>query len=67
MLDILKEEKLFNEVMQDIKLKSQHLINNQIIPIICIGETYEEKISGKTFERDVLRKQITNSLPENSI
>jgi len=59
-----ERRKIFKETDQDIMIKSENLINNSIIPIICIGETYEDKIANKT--KDVLFNQVTNSLPENS-
>jgi len=59
-----ERRKIFKETDQDIMIKSENLINNSIIPIICIGETYEDKIANKT--KDVLFNQVTNSLPKNS-
>jgi triosephosphate isomerase len=47
---------IYHEKNADVYLKSTQLINNNIVPIICIGETLEEKNSGKT--NDVLAKQL---------
>ncbi len=44
------------ETNEEINLKSSTLIKNQIIPIICIGETFEEREKGLTNE--ILDKQI---------
>tara|TARA_Y100001970_G_scaffold233177_1_gene290537 strand:+ start:30771 stop:31502 length:732 start_codon:yes stop_codon:yes gene_type:complete len=55
---------LFNETNNDIKLKSAELISNQIVPIICIGEKFDHKESGKT--NQFLAKQLDESIPESS-
>ena len=55
---------IFNQTNEDVKIKAEKLINQGIIPIICIGESLEEKNKGST--KEVLRNQITNSLPNNS-
>ncbi len=51
---------LFNETNQDIdrKLKATSVLG--LIPIVCIGETLEEREGGKTFE--VIKKQLDESL-----
>lgn len=54
----------FNESNEIINLKSKNLIENNVIPIICIGETLEEKENNKTNE--VLKKQIKESIPDSS-
>ena len=54
----------FNEINEDIKVKAEHLLNEKIIPIICIGETLEQKKMNKT--QDVLKKQVINSLPQKA-
>ena len=48
----------------DVNSKSIELINNNIVPIICIGETLEEKKSGKT--KDVLEKQLYEGVPKSA-
>ena len=55
---------IYNEINIDIKLKSQSLIEYKIIPIFCIGETLEDKQSGKTNE--VLSRQLEEWIPDNS-
>ena len=55
---------IFNEKNEDIKVKAEQLLNAKIIPIICIGETLEQKKINKT--HDVLKKQVINSLPQKS-
>ena len=54
----------FNETNEVIKIKSTNLINESIIPIICIGESLEEKKSDKT--KEILKQQIENCIPEIS-
>ena len=55
---------IYNESNIDVNSKAVKLINNHIIPIICIGETLEEKQNGKTF--DILSKQLETGIPECS-
>ncbi|MDC0625035.1 triose-phosphate isomerase [Alphaproteobacteria bacterium] len=54
----------FNETNNNVSLKSSRVIEYKIIPIICIGETLEEKESRKT--NDILSKQLKDSIPINS-
>ncbi len=54
----------FNENNQNVSLKSKNLIENKIIPIICIGETLEQK--EKKLTKQVLQDQIRESIPEIS-
>jgi len=54
----------FNESNKIIKLKAIRLIENNIIPIICIGETLEEKNNNKT--QNILKNQLDESVPESS-
>ena len=54
----------FSETNKNVKIKAQNLINVGINPIICIGETLEEKKNGLT--KEVLYNQIIESLPENN-
>lgn len=52
----------FNENDEDINEKVQELVNSDIVPILCVGETLEEK---NNFETNiVLKKQLVNSLKE---
>ena len=54
----------FNETNQNVNLKSKNLIDNKIIPVICIGETLEQK--EKNITKEVLKKQIEESIPNIS-
>ncbi len=56
-----ERRQLYFEKDKEIRTKSQNLINNNIIPIVCIGETLEEKKSGLTFK--ILETQLNNSIP----
>jgi triosephosphate isomerase len=54
----------FNESNEIVKLKAVRLIENNIIPIICIGETLDEKNNNKT--QNVPAFQLEESVPESS-
>ena len=51
----------FNESNKAVNLKSINLIKNKIIPVVCIGETLEEK--EKKITKNVLLNQINESIP----
>lgn len=55
---------LFHENDIDINKKLHSLMKSDILPIVCIGETLQEREAGQTF--DVLKKQIDGSLNEVS-
>jgi len=55
---------IFKEKNEAINLKSEKLIGNGLIPIICIGETLEQKEKGIT--KKVLEEQLMNSVPRSS-
>ena len=55
---------IFNQKNEDVRIKANNLLDEGVNPIICIGETLEEKKEGKTEE--VLKKQIIESLPKES-
>ena len=59
-----ERRQIFKEKNQDINLKSQRLVANNVIPIICIGETLEQKEKGIT--NTVLEEQLMNSIPSSS-
>ena len=59
-----ERRQVFKENNEDIKIKAAQLLDEKIIPIICIGETLEQKKMHKTHE--VLKEQVINSLPTNS-
>lgn len=50
----------FNETNQTIDLKLQSALNLGLIPIVCIGETLEERQAGRTFQ--VLEEQLEGCL-----
>ncbi len=59
-----ERRQIFKEKDKDINLKSQRLVANNVIPIICIGETLEQKEKGIT--NTVLEEQLMNSIPSSS-
>ena len=59
-----ERRQIFYEKNIDVNHKIKNLINNDIIPIVCIGETFEEKERGKTNE--VLQKQLEEGISESS-
>lgn len=52
----------FHEKEADFKLKIQQLLENNIIPVYCVGETLEERLEGKALH--VVKNQIQNALFE---
>ena len=54
----------FKESNITIKEKASKLIENKIIPIICIGETLEEKNQNLT--NTILKKQIEECVPDSA-
>ena len=59
-----ERRQIFKEKNEEINLKSERLIRNNVIPIICIGETLEQKEKGIT--KKVLEEQLMNSVPSSS-
>jgi triosephosphate isomerase len=59
-----ERRQLFNETNENIQLKIKKLINQNINPIICIGETMAEKKQELT--KEILINQIESSFPSNS-
>ena len=59
-----ERRQFFKEKDKEINLKSDRLIGNKVIPIICIGETLEQKEKGIT--NKVLEEQLMNSIPSSS-
>ena len=51
---------MFSDSDRDIRAKVQAVIRNQIQPILCVGETLQERTLGET--RDALQDQLTNGL-----
>ncbi|MBD1147681.1 triose-phosphate isomerase [Pelagibacterales bacterium SAG-MED31] len=59
-----ERRKIFYEKNKEINFKSANLINNNLIPIICVGETLEEKEKGLT--KSILEDQLKNCIPNSS-
>lgn len=58
------ERRLYhNETNEIVREKATIAIKNNIIPIICVGETMEEKNAGHTIA--VIKKMLLESIPEN--
>jgi triosephosphate isomerase len=55
-----ERRKYFKESDEEIKLKIEQLLEYDIFPIFCCGETLEEREKGIHF--DIVKKQIENSL-----
>ena len=51
---------LFKETSEMIDLKVQAAVTAGLVPIVCVGETLEEREAGRTFE--VLEQQLAGSL-----
>ncbi|MBT3455918.1 triosephosphate isomerase [bacterium] len=61
-----ERRQLFNETIEEVVLKTKQLINNKLIPIICIGETAAEHKEQQTVK--ILEKQlgpVLNMIKEN--
>lgn len=52
----------FGETDESVNLKTKVVLENDLTPIVCIGETLEERQSGNTFE--VLERQIRTGLKD---
>ncbi len=48
-----------NETSEQVRQKADRVIEAGMIPIVCVGETLEQKNTGKTFE--IIEKQIQES------
>ena len=47
-----------------VKKQAESAHNESLITIICVGETEEERESGKALE--IVKEQVLNSIPENA-
>ena len=56
---------LFNETNEEINKKIHLCINHDIIPVLCIGETFEERSSGNY--QTILEQQLETALKNISI
>ena len=54
----------FNENDEEVKEKAFKLLENEIVPIICVGETLEQKQNNETIK--VITNQILNGMPNES-
>ena len=59
-----ERRQIFGESNEDVCIKVMNLIAHNINPIICIGETFEEK--NKNLTKDILSSQILKSFPKNA-
>lgn len=50
----------FGETLEDVRDKVQAAVRNDIVPILCIGETKPERLNGET--RRVIHDQLTTAL-----
>lgn len=55
-----ERRRLFCETDETVHRKLQVALTNRLTPIVCVGETLEEREQGKTF--DVLRRQLGGAL-----
>ena len=54
----------FKDSNETVRFKSINLINKNIIPVICVGETLEQK--EKKITKSILSKQLEDGLPDMS-
>ena len=54
----------FDEMNDNVNIKSSNLIEENIIPVICIGETLEQK--EKNLTEEILSTQIKDSIPKSA-
>ncbi len=59
-----ERRQLFFEKNDEINHKSENLIKNNIVPIICVGESLEDREKGIT--NDILEEQLKKSIPNSS-
>jgi triosephosphate isomerase (TIM) len=52
----------FSETLEVVRDKVSAAVRNKVTPILCIGETYEERHSGET--KQVLHDQLTTALSD---
>ena len=60
-----ERREIFNEDSNLISKKINSLLKNNIKPILCIGESFEEHKAGNT--RDKLKSQIIESIPKSYV
>ena len=59
-----ERRQIFGQTNADVIIKTENLIKNKINPIICVGETIDEKKAGNT--ELVLYEQISKGLPKTA-
>jgi len=59
-----ERRKYFGETNETVNKKLKKVLESGLLPIVCVGETLEERESGKTLE--VIRQQINLSLKDLS-
>ncbi len=52
----------YNETDEKVNLKLLKTLSSNLVPIVCFGESYEERVAGKT--NDVIKKQLTKALKD---
>jgi triosephosphate isomerase len=55
-----ERRKFFNETNQDVNKKLKAELKNSLIPIVCVGETLEEREGNQTF--DIVKAQVEECL-----
>ena len=55
-----ERREIFKETSQMVNKKAKKLLENNIVPIVCVGETLEERESGKAY--DVIEKELIESI-----
>lgn len=55
-----ERRRYFNESDEMVAMKVKRALEEKLIPIICVGETLEERKSGKTYE--VIQRQVLSAL-----
>ena len=59
-----ERRQIFGQSNEDVCIKAMNLIANNINPIVCSGETFEEKNQNLT--KDIIYTQISKSVPKNA-
>ena len=54
----------FSQTNDNVSIKSSNLIEENIVPVICIGETLEQK--EKNLTEEILSTQIKDSIPKSA-
>lgn len=55
-----ERREIFKETSEMVNKKAKKLLENNIVPIVCVGETLEERESGKAYE--VIEKELIESI-----